>query len=318
MVAIEASISAHSQFNRHFELDCDDQIFLFFSEHKGNAKEALKVRVQRATHFLRTGIWINEKLLCAYAAAHPQQHVSSFFSGKRLERKVVRHELNMVIPKTSLWASCKKTFGFLNEYVHDSQTVGSLFPSSKYLAKEMVREIPKNLQAPRRRILEIGPGTGAFTDKIIKRMNPTDVLHLVEFDKKFCDQLREKYKHIPNVKVFHRSILDHNVSDGNRYNFVVSGLPLNSFPVETVGQIFKKFEELTAENGKLSYFDYLFLPRIKRLYLDDDERVSFDAILAQKKQFYEKYGVRMKNVKMNVFPARVLHHRLFSAVVENR
>ena len=303
----------NNEFNRRFELRHDDEIFTFFVEHKKDRKEALKVRIHRASHYLRTGVWIDEKRVCEYAAAHPQQRMSAFFSGRRLQGKLLRHEQKLVVPKTSLWTSCKKAFGFLKEYFQDSKTVGALLPSTKYLAKEIVSEIPKNIFAPRRRILEIGPGTGAFTDRIIKRMNPTDKLHLVEFDAKFCLQLREKYKDIPNVKVFHRSILDHTVREDKRYDFVISGLPLNSFPVETVQQVFKKFEELTAEGGRLSYFDYLFLPKLKRLSLEGAALDEFDAILALKKQFYRKYKLRKHKVLPNLFPARVLHHQLRSA-----
>jgi phospholipid N-methyltransferase len=300
----------NNKFNRHFEIDRNDEIFSFFVEHKDDKKETFQVRLHRTIHYLRTGIWINEKKVCEYAERHPKQRISLFFSGRRLQENLLRYEQRMVIPRTSPLASCKKAWGFVKEYFHDSETVGAILPSTKYLAKEIVSEIPKNLRAGRRRILEIGPGTGAFTDTIIRRMNPVDTLHLVEFDRKFYLQLREKYKDIPNVKIFHRSILDHMVTDDKRYNFVISGLPLNGFSVVTVQKIFEKFEELTADGGKLSYFDYLFLPSIKRACLDGKSLVEFDAILALKKQFYNKYGQRKKKVVLNMFPAMVRHHRL--------
>jgi phospholipid N-methyltransferase len=109
------------------------------------------------------------------------------------------------------------------------------------------------------------------------------------------------------------SILDYTVKKEERYDFVVSGLPLNSFPVCSVADIFDKFKGLTAEGGTLSYFDYLLLPRIKRICLNNEDRENFDSILQMKKDFFCSHGQRMKKVLLNVFPARVLHHRITSS-----
>ena len=266
--------------------------------------------MRRTVHYLHTGVWISERKLCEYATSHPG--VSDFCAGKRLERKLLRYERGTQLPQSSLKVSLKKALGFLKEYIHDPKTVGSLFPSSKYLAKEIVSKIPKDPHAEGRRILEIGPGTGVFTDKIIKRMNSSDTLDLVEYDETFCAQLRERYQRFPNVRVLQKSILDHEVQRDRKYNYVVSGLPLNSFPVEMVQRIFKKFEDLTAKDGSLSYFDYLFLPTIKRVGLNNEAKQSFDVILSLKKDFFEKRGEKIVYVMRNVFPARVLHHSFSS------
>lgn len=306
MVAAVVPSAQSVEMNGFFHLEGNKEIISFFSEHKGDKREALKASVKRIEHYLHTGVWVTERKLCEYAATHPG--VSSCFAGTRLERKLLRYERGTQIPKSSLRASLKKTFGFLKEYIRDPQTVGSLFPSSKYLAKEIVSKIPKDPKVGGRRILEIGPGTGVFTDRIIKRMNPSDTLDLVEFDEKFCAQLRERYRNLPNVRVFQKSILDHEVQRDRKYNYVVSGLPLNSFSVEMVRKIFEKFEELTARDGYLSYFDYLFLPAIKRVGLNKEEKQSFDAILSLKERFFEKRGEEKNYVMRNLFPARVLHH----------
>lgn len=311
MVSAE-KYSEIQQFNRHFKLDCERTILSFFAQNKKDDSEAVEAKVNRALHYIRTRVWINEKKICEWAAAHPQLKMSALFAGRPLERKLIRYEQQMVVPKMSYWGSLRKSLSFLKEYIQATETVGALFPSSSYLAKEISSAIPKDLHAARRRILEIGPGTGVFTDKIIKRMNPSDRLCLVEYDNKFYEQLKERYKDIPNVKVIHMSILDYKVDPCKRYDFVISGLPLNSFSVSDVRKIFLKFKDLTAEGGTLSYFDYLLLPKIKRLYLDDEDRLNFDAILRMKKDFFATYGQRIKKVLLNVFPARVLHHRLTS------
>ena len=57
---------------------------------------------------------------------------------------------------------------FLAEYLKHPFTIGAVAPSSKYLAKKMLRNVTFN-QA--RVIIEYGPGTGVFTEEIIKEKN---------------------------------------------------------------------------------------------------------------------------------------------------
>jgi phosphatidylethanolamine/phosphatidyl-N-methylethanolamine N-methyltransferase len=313
-MGIQSASSTSASLAEHFQIKDANEIFGFCVERKGDKSEALKVQIQRAAHFLKTGIWIDDRSICDYAKSLPDRQISTLFVGKRLQRKLVCYERGLFVPKTGVWNTCKKTAAFVREYFHDRETVGSICPSFKFLAKEIVSEIPKQPGAAPKRILEIGPGTGVFTDRIIKRMNPGDELHLVEFDEKFYLQLCEKYKDIPNVRIFHRSILDHTVEANNKYNFIVSGLPLNSFPAEMVGRVFRKTEELGAAEAKVSYFDYLFLPACKRLYFylrrQREKKTEFERILAMKKDFHRKHGLRVGKVALNIFPARVLHHQL--------
>ncbi len=61
---------------------------------------------------------------------------------------------------------------FLAEYLKHPFTIGAVAPSSKYLAKKMLRNVTFN-QA--RVIIEYGLGTGVFTEEIIKRKKPETV-----------------------------------------------------------------------------------------------------------------------------------------------
>ena len=216
----------------------------------------------------------------------------------------------MAVLHQSFLARCVTAVRFFGRFLRSPGTIGAILPSSGSLAKRIVSDIQKNPRLPPRRILEIGPGTGAFTDKILDRLNPDDTLHLVEFDQNLATQLRQKYKGIRMVKVFHRSILDHSVPENRKYDHVVSGLPLNSFPAPMVSEIFEKYEALPKDGGTLSYFDYRFLPALRRASLPDDERAEFDGILSQKKEFFAQYGTSQETVFGNAPPARVLHHRL--------
>jgi len=204
----------------------------------------------------------------------------------------------------------KEYCGFFLEFIKHPKTVGAILPSSKLLAREIVREIPKDVAAEKRLILEVGPGTGVFTETILQRMNPHDELHLVEFDPVFAMRLESKYKDISNIKVFQGDILEHELQNGQKYDFVISGLPLNAFQWEFVSSVFTKFTELTKEGGKISYFEYMGIPSLKKLFSSPEKRENLNKILAMKQDFYRKNKLRSAHVIINAPCARVLHHEL--------
>jgi len=306
----QTNFNKNDDFYNCFQLTLDESITQFFPEHKDTLKDHLTAQLNRIAHFFYTGVWISEKKLCNWAAAHAEKRLSTFFEGKPLHGRLIRYEEGIVVAKSSFSTTIKDNLKFLLEFVHHPTIVGAILPSSNALAKEIVREIPKDPKAEKRRILEVGPGTGIFTDKIIQRMNPTDELHLVEFDETFCKKLREKYQHIPQVQVFHRSITDHSVESDKKYDFIISGLPLNSFDAPFVKQVFEKFIEISKDEGKISYFDYLALPHIKRLFSTAIEKKNLEEILALKNIFYRQFTLRKAKVLLNAPAARVLHHDL--------
>ena len=60
-------------------------------------------------------------------------------------------------------------------------------------------------------ILEIGPGDGKLTDKIIEK-KPSK-LTLVEIDEDLFVNLLKKYSYISNIDIINANILDFNISD---------------------------------------------------------------------------------------------------------
>ncbi|MFM7809659.1 MAG: translation initiation factor IF-2, partial [Planctomycetota bacterium] len=78
-------------------------------------------------------------------------------------------------------------FRFVREAFRDIRHTGSVWPSSPALAKAMTRglgELPG-----RRRVLEVGPGTGPFTGRILKHLRDGDHFDIVELNAMFCREL---------------------------------------------------------------------------------------------------------------------------------
>jgi 16S rRNA (adenine1518-N6/adenine1519-N6)-dimethyltransferase len=73
------------------------------------------------------------------------------------------------------------------------------------------------------KILEIGPGSGRLTDKII--LKKPNELTLVEIDEDFIENLYEKYRDYKNIKLIRVDILKFNLKDN--YQLIISNLPYN-------------------------------------------------------------------------------------------
>lgn len=212
------------------------------------------------------------------------------------------------MPKSSFITTFLNGCTFIFQFFKSPSTVGAILPGSRNLAREISSEIPNDPHSKKRLILEIGPSVGNFSDKIISKMNSKDELHLVECNEQFCKKLIAKYSHIPNITVFHRSILDHTPPKGAKYDFVVSGLPLNAFKASFVKSVLDKFVEMTHNESKISYFEYLWLPHLALPFAKTVNKDNVKKILELKSQFYDKYSLRTSCIFLNIPPARVIHH----------
>jgi phosphatidylethanolamine/phosphatidyl-N-methylethanolamine N-methyltransferase len=85
----------------------------------------------------------------------------------------------------------RKKILFLKKYLKNPKSIGSVIPSSDFLAEAMFKSIKELDQTS---VIEIGAGTGAIT-KHISSFNPL----LVEIDKEFCVLLRQNFPHLKTI-----------------------------------------------------------------------------------------------------------------------
>lgn len=176
---------------------------------------------------------------------------------------------------------------FLLEYIKNPRKVGAIAPSSRYLAEGMIDSIDfKRAEC----IVEYGPGTGVFTEKILARVQEDTIVILIELNKNFYDELKKRYGYKKNVIILNESAenIDNILSQYNikKMDYVVSGLPFASLPAEVSENILRKTSMLLKENGDFITFQYSLF----------------------KKKFIERFFRRM-NIKMvvrNLPPAYVL------------
>jgi phosphatidylethanolamine/phosphatidyl-N-methylethanolamine N-methyltransferase len=176
---------------------------------------------------------------------------------------------------------------FWREFRHTYQSTGAVLPSGRALAVALARFVRNGNQSAAavcdngaaslpskamvgRRILEVGPGTGAVTGRIIHSMRPMDQLVLVERNEQFVAQLRARLADesafsgvADRITLLHASVEE--LPEDVSYDVIISGLPLNNFAVETVDQILAKLQRLLAPGGTLSFFEYVAVRRAKSL-----------------------------------------------------
>lgn len=203
-------------------------------------------------------------------------------------------------------------FIFAKNFIKNPLIVGSIAPSSRFLANEITSPLQKNNHRKALRILEVGAGTGEFTKKILSLLKPGDTFDIIEIEPEFCKQLENLIaheKHEGVVRIHCISILAWEPK--NSYDYIISGLPFNAFEGEFVEQVIKHYKTLMQPDAVLSYFEYPIARIIKKAYLslkkDKQDFIDFTHTHKVLSQFKKQSSLQEANIFFNVPPARVYH-----------
>jgi phosphatidylethanolamine/phosphatidyl-N-methylethanolamine N-methyltransferase len=207
---------------------------------------------------------------------------------------------------------------FLREFRRTFESTGAVMPSGARLSRALahfVREGAPANGAGQRRILEVGPGTGAVTAHIVRALRPGDRLDLVERNEEFVARLRERLQSDPSLAPHAERIVLHHagveeLSEAEPYDVIVSGLPLNNFPVSLVEMLVDKLRRLLAPGGTLSFFEYIAIRRVKAAVSPRADRERLRAIGKLLDRFLAEHEIRRDKVFVNVPPAWVHHVRV--------
>ena len=132
--------------------------------------------------------------------------------------------------------------------------VGAVSPSSRFLGEKMLCNIDFSKE---KIIVELGPGTGVFTDMIIKRMAPDAKLLVFELNDNFFESLNERIND-PRVTIIHDSaeFIEKYLEKDQKADVIVSSLPLMVFPVELREKIVLEAYECLKQHGNYIQFQY--------------------------------------------------------------
>ncbi|RLS66021.1 MAG: methyltransferase domain-containing protein [Planctomycetota bacterium] len=210
-------------------------------------------------------------------------------------------------------------FEFFSEALRNLRHTGSLWPSSPILARTMTESISRI--EGKRRVLEVGPGTGPFTKAILRKLRAGDQFDLVEINEKFCRLLEREVlgpyraRH-PNVIVrLHCAPIEDAPLSGP-YDVIVCGLPFNNFPPKLMRSIFRRMFALLAPRGEVVYFEYAGVRVIKGPVSNSAGRAQLKRIDTIGKTLRRKHEGKTKLVLGNFPPA--IAYRLKAAKSETK
>jgi phosphatidylethanolamine/phosphatidyl-N-methylethanolamine N-methyltransferase len=164
------------------------------------------------------------------------------------------------------------SLSFFLHWLSDPRQVGAVAPSSKTLAAVITAEIAPE-SAP---VIELGPGSGAFTRALLDRGIPQQRLALIEQSPRFASALSERF---PDARVLcaDAAALDSlDLFSGDDAGAVISGLPLLLMSAHKVSAILGSAFERLRPGGAFYQFTYGMRPPVPPPIL---ERLGLTATL---------------------------------------
>jgi len=162
-----------------------------------------------------------------------------------------------------------------SRFFRSPRTVGAVSASSQAMARHMVAEIETDRPVT---VVELGPGTGAFTRAIVERIPPGSRFLAIDLEQAFVDQVRRRW---PTVECVRASAVDLERLVEQRHlgpvDHIVSGLPFASLPVEDTRAILDGIEHTLRPGGTFTTFQYVhayLMPPGRLFRLEMSERMG--------------------------------------------
>lgn len=183
----------------------------------------------------------------------------------------------------------------------DFQSTAAVAPSSRYLAREMVRPLPL---ASAKTVVELGPGTGVMTEALLDLLPANSTVLAFEISDSFVRHLRRKFAD-PRLVVIHagaetagdelrrRGIM--------RVDAVLSSLGSSLMPDGLMESILAGLQPFLDSGSVFTQFQYMQRIRVH------DGRVSYFDLEPLLREFFS--DIRRSNVWINLPPAFVFNCR---------
>ena len=143
-------------------------------------------------------------------------------------------------------------FRFVEAFIREPLTVGAFWPSSAELARAVVNNCDFE---PWSTVVELGPGTGAFTAPLLQRLDQRGRLLALEISGTNIDLLRRRF---PRCRVIHDSA--ENLAGhlgGGKADCIISGLAWGNMMPAVQDRIFDAMLNSLAPDGQFVAFGYV-------------------------------------------------------------
>jgi phospholipid N-methyltransferase len=143
-------------------------------------------------------------------------------------------------------ADTLQAWSFFQAWLRNPLRIAAIAPSGVALARLITSEISSDTGP----VIELGPGTGAFTRAIIGRGVPQTELALIEFEPKFAVALRSRYPQATIFRMDATRLSSIEPFDRRLTGAIVSGLPLLSMsPLQVTRILTAAFQKMSPGGG---------------------------------------------------------------------
>jgi phosphatidylethanolamine/phosphatidyl-N-methylethanolamine N-methyltransferase len=144
---------------------------------------------------------------------------------------------------------------FLSHFRKNPRTVGAIAPSSRRLARAMLDGLTLE---PGMRVVELGPGTGAITGEIARRLPAGTSCLAIDIDPVFTARVAARWPQIDAVcdraERLHEILRDRDLLP---VDHIVSGLPFASLPGGATRAIVEAIAATLRPGGTFTTFQYI-------------------------------------------------------------
>ncbi|MFV0388164.1 MAG: class I SAM-dependent methyltransferase [Pyrinomonadaceae bacterium] len=143
---------------------------------------------------------------------------------------------------------------FFQAFLKNPLKVGAIAPSSLELSTKMLDGVIPDKNGI---LIELGPGTGAFTKQVYREHHEAGSYLGIELDRKLITHLRSRY---PSLKFVWgnatKAFKIHERSELGNARYIISGLPFVSLPNDVNLKIYEEIEKFMEKGCMFRTFQY--------------------------------------------------------------
>lgn len=168
-----------------------------------------------------------------------------------------------------LWETSLKlgAYGYIKQFLRYPKNTGSITPSNEELS-ELVTEAARLGEMGT--VVELGSGTGVFTEKILEKKNPEALFFAIEINPEFCEATKSR---CPSATVYKDSAenmkkyLERHGKDS--CDCIISSLPWAVFDHGTQDRLLDVIWGVLRPGGRMITFSYsisMMVPNARRFH----------------------------------------------------
>lgn len=145
---------------------------------------------------------------------------------------------------------------FLRQFVANPFTVGAVCSSSPKLSDEIVNYANVSESNV---VVELGPGTGAFTKKITETISPNSTFFTIENNAVFANKMHRNFPNVTTYVDCASNIKEYLAKYGiSRCDTIISGIPWTSFKEDYQREMISEIVNVLSTNGQFFTIAYAY------------------------------------------------------------